>query len=192
MIGRARLFFAGVLFVALAAGARPASADVGVGAKFGPLFSKFDSDVVNFDSRTGLIGGLFIGGHREGTAGIQLDLLYAKKSTNAPGGAKLDLHYFEIPVLGRFNFGSHSTEGVAGYIIVGPSFDIKLKAKQNGLDVSDNYEGLDLGIIGGAGVELSRFIIEGRYNWGLRNVNKTTTTEIKDKTFALMFGVRFN
>ena len=33
---------------------------------------------------------------------------------------------------------------------------------------------LDLGIIGGAGVEISRFLVEARMNWGIKNVAKAS------------------
>ena len=37
-----------------------------------------------------------------------------------------------------------------------------------------NYESLDLGILAGAGIEVTRFLVEGRINWGLKNVLKNT------------------
>ena len=75
------------------------------------------------------------------------------------------------------------------------AFDVKLKSELNGIDIGEQYEGLDFGVIAGAGVEITRFLIEARYNWGLRNIlngNLTTTTEIKTRTFAILFGVRFS
>jgi len=198
MIGRARWLFAAVLTAAFVAGARPASADgVGVGAKIGPLFPSVSSEnLTSFKNRTGWMGGLWFGGNRTGAVGIQAELMYAKKnipSALAASGGDVDLHYLEIPVMARINIGSSNK--AAGYILVGPSFDINLKAELNGLDVKSQYEGLDLGIIGGAGVEITRLLIEARYNWGLRNAvngDLTNTREIKTRTFAILFGLRFN
>ena len=195
MLGRARLIFAGVLFLALAAGARPAYADgIGFGAKFGPLFPSISKEVTNFDNRTGWLGGIWFGGNRSGAVGIQVDVLYGKKNVPSPLvlGGDVDVHFLEIPVMARINLGTSSK--AAGYILVGPSFDINLKSELNSLDVKSQYESLDLGIIGGAGVEISRFLVEGRYNWGLRNVvngDLLNTSEIKTRTFVILFGVRF-
>lgn len=195
MIGRARLIVTGVLFVALAAGARPAYADIGFGAKFGPLFPSVSKKVASFDNRTGWLGGIFFGGNRTGAVGIQVDMLYGKKNVPSPlvVGGDVDVHFFEIPVMARINLGSSSK--AAGYILVGPAFDINLKSELNGLDVKSQYQSLDLGIIGGAGVEITRFLVEARYNWGLRNVingDLTNTSEIKTRTFVVLFGVRFS
>jgi hypothetical protein len=53
-----------------------------------------------------------------------------------------------------------------------------------GFDVSDNFNGADIGIIGGAGIEVFRIGIEGRGNWGLRNIN--TSGDVSDtKTFTV-------
>jgi outer membrane protein with beta-barrel domain len=196
MLTRARLLLTGFVLVALAVTSRPAYADgVGVGAKVGPLFSSFSSDTLNFKTRTGLMGGIWFGGNRNGTVGVQGELMYAVKKSQDTAGNETDLHYLEIPILMRINFGSANRERAAGYIIAGPAFDVKLKAELNGIDIADQYEGLDLGVIAGAGVEITRFLVEARYNWGLRNVvkgNLATTTEIKTRTFAILFGVRFN
>jgi hypothetical protein len=78
------------------------------------------------------------------------------------------------------------------YFIAGPAVDILLKAKQTNLDVKSNYKDLEWNVIGGVGVEVSRLIIEGRFNWGLQNVLSGPPNELKTKTFALLGGLRFN
>jgi hypothetical protein len=48
-------------------------------------------------------------------------------------------------------------------------------------------------IVGGAGIELGRFILEARGTWGLRNIAKDfEAAELKSRTFAILAGVRFN
>jgi hypothetical protein len=197
MLNRTWLLLTGLVLVTLLAASRPAYADgVGVGAKIGPLFPSVSSDnITNFKNRTGWMGGIWFGGNRAGTVGVEGEIMYAKKNVPDSLGRDTDLHYLEIPILLRVNVGSSNRERVAGYVIAGPAFDVKLKAELNGVDIGSQYEGLDIGVIGGVGVEITRFLIEGRYNWGLRNVvngNLATTTEIKTRTFALLFGVRFN
>ena len=75
-------------------------------------------------------------------------------------------------------------------------FDINLKASLNGLDVKSKYQSLDLGILFGGGIEITRFLVEGRWNRGLRNVldsdNAGSISDIKTQSFAVLFGLRFN
>jgi hypothetical protein len=75
-------------------------------------------------------------------------------------------------------------------------FDVNLKAEANGIDVKKGYESLDLGILGGVGIEITRFLVEGRFNKGLRNAlksdNLTNFGDIKTRSFAVLFGIRFN
>src|SRR5215210_7739556 len=132
MLRRVPVLCVAVLFAALVSAARPAHADgVGVGLKIGPLFPSVGTEVTNFENRTGWMGGLFFGGNRPGNVGIQAEVMYAKKNVPSPlfTGGDVDLHYLEIPVMVRLNFGSSNREGVAGYIIAGPAFDINLKAE---------------------------------------------------------------
>jgi hypothetical protein len=195
MRSRVRALFTGLFLAILVVSSRSAYADgVGIGAKVGPLFPSVSSDTItNFNNRTGLMGGIWFGGNRTGAVGIQAEVMYAKKNVPDALGRDVDLHYLEVPIMARINVGS--SDKLSGYILVGPAFDIKLKSELNGLDLGDQYQGVDFGIIGGAGIEITRFLVEGRYNWGLRNVlngNLATTTEIKTRTFAILFGVRFN
>jgi hypothetical protein len=75
-------------------------------------------------------------------------------------------------------------------------FDVNLKAEANGIDVKKNYQSLDLGVLFGGGIEITRFLVEGRFNKGLRNVldssNAGSVADIKTKSFAVLFGLRFN
>ena len=54
-------------------------------------------------------------------------------------------------------------------------------------------ERFDLGLVAGAGLEFGRFVIDGRYTWGLSNINKDESEDvkIKNRVFAVMAGIRF-
>jgi hypothetical protein len=169
---------------------------IGIGLKIGPLFSSLNSDVVTDppETRTGWIGGLFIGGNRPGLIGVQADILFARKKVGTPTG-DVTLDYLEIPILLRLNAGSSNLGGVSVFGVVGPAFDVRLKGKLNfdeGID--DQTEAVDVGLSVGAGVEITRFIIEGRYTRGLRSIDKGLSLDrkIKTESFAVMFGLRFN
>jgi hypothetical protein len=173
------------------------SGGVGFGIKGGWLYNSFDSAHESLDSTNGWEAGIFFGGNRNGVVGVMGELLYAKKTiqplkTSTP----TDIYFLEIPVLMRINIGSSNiNKGAIFYVLVGPVFDVNLKAKQADLDVKDNYESLNVGILGGGGLEISRFIVEARYNWGLMNLLNTSQfvdQELKNQSFAVLLGLRFN
>ena len=168
---------------------------IGAGIKGGPLFASFDKGSTYSNSnRTGFIGGLFLGGNRPGVVGVGVDLLYAKKNTKDPiTGAKIGTDYINVPVYLRINLGSSSTSGVLGYIVAGPDLNFLLKARSGSTDIKGNFERADYGYVVGAGVEITRVILEGRYTKGLGNIAKKTTDPVtKSKSFQIMIGVRFN
>jgi hypothetical protein len=173
----------------------PRHEGIGIGAKTGPLFSSFRGvENLDFENKTGWMGGIFFGGNRPGIVGVMGELMYAKKGAKQ-GVNETDIHYLEIPVLLRVNAGSNSLNGILGYFLIGPAFDINLKSKLNGIDIEDVYEDFDIGLVVGGGVEITRFIVEARGNWGLRKILKGDlgdAQKIKTRSFALLFGVRFN
>jgi hypothetical protein len=172
------------------------SPGVGFGVKGGYLFSSFSQVGSDFSNNNGWEAGIFFGGNRGGVFGAMGEILYAKRSAKDSHGTIDDQYFLEVPILLRLNLGSaNRNSGAIVYLIGGPAFDILLKAQQNNLDVKSNYEGLDYGVIGGAGIEVSRFLVEGRVNWGLRNVLKVTglnTNDLKIRSVAVLAGLRFN
>ena len=183
-------------------GSSPAFAQgIGVGVKVGPTFNDFTSDEAP-EGQTGWMGGLFIGGNRGGRVGAAVEFNYAKKSARLEdedgNTIDADLRYFQIPVLLRINGGSRTREGVNVYGIVGPFFNFKVGASAGGGfgDEFDNStEDIDTGIVVGGGVEITRFIVEFRYDFGMRRINADDeggVTDVKSRTAAILFGFRFN
>jgi len=182
-------------------GGAPASG-VGVGAKIGPLWTSYSAasgSGFNYNTSTGWEGGIWFGGNRGGVIGVMGEVLYAKKtqeSSNSSITGSTSLQYLEIPILTRINIGSRSRSGVSVYGLVGPVFDVNLKASIGSQDVKSNYQSLDIGILGGVGIEITRILIEGRFNHGLRNVlsssNAASFADIHTNSFAMLAGIRFN
>jgi hypothetical protein len=169
---------------------------IGFGIKGGPLFSSLSSDAVTspLDTRTGWIGGLFIGGNRKGVVGVGVDVLYARKNVSTPTG-DTNLDYLEVPIYLRINIGASSASGARLYAVAGPVFDVRLKGElQFDTSIPKQTEGVDVGIQGGAGVEFARLMIEGRYTKGLRDIGKELTLgqKITTQSFAIMVGLRLN
>jgi Outer membrane protein beta-barrel domain len=183
-------------------GGGPRASGFGIGAKIGPLFTSYtdaSNDNFKFKTSSGWEGGIWFGGNRGGRVGVMGEILYAKKKAESSSllTGSATATYLEIPILLRINIGSRSRNGISIYGLAGPVFDVNLSAKDaNDLDIKDRYESLDLGVLFGAGIEITRFLVEGRYNQGLRNVLKDTNAasfdEIKTHSFALLFGIRFN
>lgn len=194
-----RPLVAPLLALGLLAPANTASAQgaqgVGVGVKGGLLFSSLDFGANDdfLEHRTGLIGGLFVGGNRGGLLGVEADLLYARKGATA-NSRDLDIHMLEIPILLRLNLGSRSLSGVGIYGLAGPAMDFRLKSEFGGVDIFDFTQGYDVNLVLGGGVEITRFLAELRYNHGLRNISKnfSQSAEIKTRAWAALIGVRFN
>src|SRR5262245_19987434 len=173
----------------------------GVGAKIGPLWTSYSTasgQDFNYKTSAGWEGGVWFGGNRGGRIGIMREVLYDKKKADADSitTGSTSLQYLEIPSLGRINLGSRSKNGVSLYLLVGPVFDVNLKADVNGLDVKDKYDSLDLGMLGGVGIEITRILIEGRFNRGFRNVLNSDSAgsiaTIHGQSFAMLAGIRFN
>ena len=193
-----------VLVVALlvASGSAAMAQNQGSGLKGGVNFAelKIDpGDLDFFERRTGLIAGAFFVLPVAPHFSIQPEALYSQKGATveeADGGGTLKLDYFDIPILARWD---SSNSGEARFnVFAGPSFNFRTRARQDidgeTIDISEDIEKFDLGLVFGAGVEFGRFLIDGRYQLGLRPVNKFRDEEgfeAKNRSFSLMGGFRF-
>jgi hypothetical protein len=168
---------------------------VGIGIKGGFLWPSFaEAQGAGFKDDSGWMFGLFFGGNRGGVLGIMGEIQYGKKSGSL-GNNNLDQYFLEIPILARINIGSSSRNSVSVYGLVGPVFDVNLQTKLNDVKIEDKYQSVDVGLLIGGGIEITRFLIEGRYNQGFKNVLKAeggSTSDIKSHSFAIEVGLRFN
>jgi hypothetical protein len=168
---------------------------IGFGAAFGISKTSLrgDEDEGLLDGRAGIIGGVWFGGNRSGTVGVGADVLYGIRKFE-DFGDDLEQHYLEVPVLLRVNFGSRNRNGAIVYGVAGPVVDIKLSTKLDDVDVTDDYAGTDVGLIGGVGVEVARIGFEMRGNWGLRSFYDPRRDLETIKTFAiqLLGKIRIN
>jgi len=165
------------------------------GVKFGPTFTEFSSDALDYKTRTGIHAGIFFGGNRDGVVGLQSELNWIrKKSEPESGGPEIRIDYLQIPVLLRLNVGSSSSSGPSIYALAGPALDIKIADEIEGITLDDGFEGADVTLVFGGGIEIARIILEGRYDKGLRRINNTFSdvVDIKKQTFTVLFGIRFN
>ena len=184
--------FAALAVLAFIASSSPAAAQ-GAGIKFGPTFDTFSSDALDFDNRTGIHAGLFVGGSRDKVVGFQTEFNWLRKNTETEAGQQIRIDYFQLPVLLRLNAGSSSANGFAAYGIVGPAVELKIADEIQGITLDDGFEGADVSLVFGGGIEVARIIVEARYEKGMRRINNNFSdfTEIKKQAFTILFGLRF-
>lgn len=166
---------------------------IGVGVLAGPLFDKTASDDSTFSGRTGMQFSLFLGGHRSGLVGIATELSLQRRKSDFEGD-ELTMTTLQVPLFIRLNVGAHSASGARIYVKAGPAIDWVLAANSAQFgDIKETVNVFQIDVIGGAGVEINRFVIEGRYIQGIRSINEDVTIEsIRTRAFAVLFGVRFN
>jgi hypothetical protein len=181
----------------------PAAVGVKAGVNFANLNFEGEGATVNFDQRTGFVGGLFVVWPASSRLALQTEVLYSQKGAKieedeATGKIKFD--YVDVPVLARVS--TPASGGTAFHLFAGPSFGFRVSAKSEATfegeeeseDLDDEVERFDLGLVAGAGLQFGRFEIDGRYTWGLTNLNKDEEDEgvkIKNRVFSVMAGIRF-
>lgn len=121
-------------------------------------------------------------------------------SPGLSGSIDVRVRYIEIPLLARADFGaSGSTTRV--FVVGGaaPAFKLSGRAKfevegeEQTQDIGDDIKSVDLGLVGGVGVELGRALIEARYTHGLLHINTDDNGEgdrIKNRVFSVAVGFR--
>jgi hypothetical protein len=163
----------------------------GIGVKGGWAFAGF-SGATNFQANTGWQIGLFLGGNRTGVFGVATEITFIQRNASAVFNTTISSSSkaLEIPLLFRFNIGSHNLNRFIFYFMLGPAIDINL---EKFTDVVQN-SGYDINLIFSGGVEITRFIIEFRYNKGLKNLasNLGDSIDVKTHAFLFLIGVRFN
>ena len=189
-----------VLLIASAPAAMAQNKGAGVkgGVNFAKLHIETDEDDVNFDRRTGIVAGVFYVFPLAPHVSFQPEWLYTQKGAKFAENSDfgLDLDYFDVPLLLRWD---STTAGESTFnVFAGPSINFRHRARQEDeegdRDIRDQVERIDVGLIVGAGVELGRFVIDGRYQHGLREVNKDAVAEnfsVKHRAFSIMAGFRF-
>ena len=198
-----------VLMVLLGAwGAPVASAqDVQAGVKFGVNFAdlsfKQTEGIEDLDARRGIVAGGFVVWPMTPSFAVQTEALYslrgASLSDQGVTGA-LELDYLDVPILARFSTSPSTNTKV--HILAGPSFNFNLRARTKATfagetseeDFSDEIKPFETALVVGAGVEVARLLFEGRYSWGLTNIDKDDGSDdptVKNRTLSFTAGIRF-
>jgi hypothetical protein len=194
-----------VLVLILASSSAALAQNKGAGFRIGVNFSSpavdpDPGDDFPLEGRTGIVGGVFYVFPVAPHFSIQPEWLYSQKRAEVTfpgeGTTKFDLDYFDVPILLRWD----STQAAASSfnVFAGPSFNWRHRARAEGPegdeDIREDIERIDLGLVLGAGIEAGRFVLDGRYQFGLKDINKESDEEgftIKHRVFSVSAGVRF-
>ena len=180
--------------------ASSAAAQITYGVKGGVNFANisFDGDDVPSSSRIGVLAGAFATVPLTGWLSVQPEVIYTVK------GASLDIFdidsdyivdYLEVPVLARVPVRSNL------YVAAGPSIAFQVRARSRTsfaesteeVDIGEEVESLDIGVVGAVGYQMGRWVFDGRYTHGLSDTDADTSDNVKirNRVFSLSVGYRF-
>ena len=198
---------AGVVLAALFGAALPAHAQgLTYGVKGGMTLANLseddEGDTTTLDSRIGLVAGGFVTWPLGGRLALQPEALFTQKGAKVEqGGGTLtqQLDYLDIPVLVSYRL----TGGDARHVSVfgGPAIGLRLRARSRASfggtaiedDVSDAVKSTDVSIVGGVSYHRGRASLEGRYSWGVTDIDKETSDDVHIRTrgISILAGWRF-
>jgi hypothetical protein len=187
----------------------PQTLSAGFGIKGGYSLSKFSlsgTEALPFTNLGSPVGGIFFN-LKLGPLAIQPEVLYvrmgAEYEVDEDNGLEYCFDYIQVPVLIKLSV--IPIGPIRPVIYAGGYGSYLLKAKGvmtvGGVpeeeDLSDTFEKYDYGVVGGAGIEFRlpgiSLSIEGRYNYGLRNVltDPMAGESVKNRSMMALVGIGF-
>jgi len=187
------------LAVALLVSAGTAHAQTSFGVKAGLNLANLSideaDDTFEPENRTGFVAGVFVTVRGGGIFAFQPEVLISSqgaKFSDAVNSGTAKIDYLQVPLLARLG-----PSNVA--LVVGPSIGFRINAKLSGdgitvdnEDFSDQIERMDVGLVAGVTGDIGRLVLDGRYTWGLTNIEKEeTAASTKNRVISLTVGLRF-
>jgi hypothetical protein len=187
--------------------ARPSAAQgshygVKAGVALADLQVEDDGERTPSDLRFGFIVGGFGTWHVWSRVDVQPEVLFTQKgATFDQGGGTLlqKFDYVDIPLLMKYRVTGGAVRHVSVY--AGPSLGVRVRAKSRATfgtasleeDVSDALTRTDLAVVFGLEYRRGRLLFDGRYSWGLADVDEEPddAIEIRNRGMAVMAGWRF-
>ena len=139
----------------------------------------------NGDAKVGLAAGAELGYQLNESFAVTAGAIYSMQGAKNDG-YKLNLDYINIPILANY----YITKGLAVQEGIQPACNVKSEAEYDG--VSGDVEGIksfDLSIPVGLSYEISDFVIDARYNWGMTKVLEGFDN--KNTVFQFTVGYKF-
>lgn len=153
----------------------------------------------NTSSRTGFMGGLFVGKHMNDQFGFRVEGLYVQKGAKADSAnvtLTYKVDYIEFPIL--FVYDVKSTETMGFNLFAGPTLGFNITAKAEDVDIKDSIKSFEFGGAIGAGIEKKMangkaIGLDARYSMGATTTQKdvtvgstTVSPDIKNRGFGIM------
>jgi hypothetical protein len=137
-------------------------------------------------SKLGFVGGGFLCLNFGNVIGIRPEVLYEQKGAAISGtSTSSELDYIEVPILVKLSLG---LPVVNPALLLGPSFSWNTLAKDASNNTLPNVNS-DVGIIGGIELDIDKFLVSGRYELGLQNIQ--TNTNVQNGTLTFLVGYSF-
>lgn len=201
--------FAAAVFVIVPAFALAQQVGVKAGVNFASLTPEED-DEPDSSRRLGLVAGIWINTTSTTRFSVQAEGLFSEKGVkfnNLPidvdssGSIDIRVRYLEVPLLARASLSDRgSTTRVFVVSGAAPAFKLsgRVTAEMDGEEQSrdlgdDTIEQVDVGLVGGIGVEVGRAGVEARYTHGLRKINvddNDPNDRIQNRVFSVSVGFR--
>lgn len=158
---------------------------LGIDVKAAPIFVSLSQGNANWESRKGVIGGVSVGSHRQGTFDVIAEALYARRGASNLG-TNANLNVLEIPVLVRITVAGSAAHDLCVYGLAGQALDVNLRTAQQKASLINV---VNPNAVFGAGVEIRRVTFEARENIGLRTL-APNTPNLKLRSFGVVVGFR--
>jgi hypothetical protein len=199
----ARAILAAVVLI-LPASASAQQAGVKGGLNFASLPPEEDEHP-DIPPRLGPVAGVWVRMLSASRLSFQAEALFSEKGVHwnfSPDvSIEIRIRYIEIPLLARADFGSPAAARRV-YVVGGgaPAFRLsargtsKFEGGEGSRDIDNEIEAVDLGLVGGLGVELGRGLIEARYTHGLLRINtddNEPNDRLNNRVFSVTAGFRF-
>ena len=196
------------LAVICAAAVLPQSLAAGFGIKGGYALSKFSVEGGGFLNLPSPVGGVFFS-LKLGPLAIQPEALYVRmggKVGDSSNRLEWRFDYIQVPVLLKFSVIPLGpirpviyAGGYGSYLFKARGVTVVDGTAQTPVDMSEDYQKYDYGVVGGAGIEFKlpgiMISVEGRYNYGLMNIWKPLgpddPTSWKNRSMMALLGIGF-
>ena len=160
-----------------------------VGVGIGVLSGEWTSAPgVDNKTRTGFVAGVEGEYYVNDWLGIAAGLNYAQQGWKFEGGgesATTKLDYLNVPLTGNF----YVAKGLA--LKTGVQFGFLMSAKDEGVDIKDGCEKLNLSIPIGVSYEISDFVVDLRYNVSVSKAFKADGSKMRSDLFQVTLGYKF-
>ena len=137
------------------------------------------------DAKVGLAAGAELGYQLNESFAVTAGAIYSMQGAKSEG-VKMNLDYINIPILANY----YITKGLAVKAGIQPAFKVKSEAKADVVSVDlEGFKSFDFSIPVGLSYEVSDFVIDARYNWGMTKVLEGFDS--KNTVFQFTVGYKF-